>query len=168
MNKILLSFLVFLSLFISLPTFGQGTDTANLTLPRNMIFQSLDNVIVTNRDIPKDKPFMIIFFDPTCGHCQQMGKQLAKRIGTYPDITIWLVSNYQDSTIENYFYSMSLFPAYKLTVLRDYTMQMEKWFNFDAVPLMLLYTKDGKLLKDFDALPTTSQLNEILSDNRKK
>lgn len=141
--------------------FAQMPDNNNV-LPEKMKFMSLDNVVLTNKDIPANKPLLMIYFDPTCGHCQFMGKQLAQRIGLYPNITIWMVSNYPDSSIKQYLFNDGLFPARKLTVLQDYSNNMHNWFDFADVPLMLLYSKDGKLLQNFDVLPTPPELEKIL------
>lgn len=149
------------SLLLGIVSFAQTPD--NKELPKNMKFMSLDNIIVTNKDIPTDKPFLIIYFDPDCDHCQQMAGELAQRIGTYPDLTIWMVSNYPVDSIKNFIFRYGLFPARRLSILCDYTSSMHNWFNFADVPMMLLYSTNGKLIKDYDGLPTASEITKDLA-----
>lgn len=154
---------IFSLLFLLIVISANAQNESNKSIPDSLIFISLDNIILTKNDITKNKPFLIIYYDPDCSHCQQMGKELAGWIGQYPDMAIWLISVYPDAAIKEYLTQSGIFPAKKLTVLKDYSESMHRWFDFAYVPLMLLYSKDGKLIKDFDQLPSPTELSQVLN-----
>lgn len=134
------------------------------TFPKDIIFRTLDNVIITEKDFPKDKPLLLYYFAPDCGHCKISGKELGKSLAEYPDVEIWMISVYPDHEVKQYLINSGLYPAKKLLVMQDNLHKMHDWFDFDSIPLMLLYNTDKKIIKDFDKLPEPIELRKMLAE----
>ena len=55
-----------------------------MTLSNNKIFNAID--------LPKDKPLVLIYFDPDCDHCQKLMTELFKKINSFKKVEMVLIT----------------------------------------------------------------------------
>jgi thioredoxin-related protein len=55
-----------------------------MTLSNNKIFNAVD--------LPKGKPFVLIYFDPECDHCQKLMNELFKKIKSFKKVEMVLIT----------------------------------------------------------------------------
>lgn len=125
-------------------------------------FTDTDEAAVSNADIPKGKPLMLLYFRSDCDHCEHTAQQLKGTATQYP-LTIWMVSAEPIPTLRTFEDMTGLYDVDNLTVMQDHTQSMHRWFTFTKLPFIVLYDKDGRQLRIFDELPTVAAVKKILS-----
>src|SRR5215468_6227785 len=60
-------------------------------LPPFKMFLSNDSVFSATQ-LPKDKPVIVIYFDPECDHCQKVLAEIFKKINSFKKTEIVLVT----------------------------------------------------------------------------
>lgn len=63
---------------------SQTVPPFKMTLSNNKIFNAAD--------LPKSKPFVLIYFDPDCDHCQKLMTELFKKIKSFKKAEMVLVT----------------------------------------------------------------------------
>jgi thioredoxin-related protein len=61
------------------------------TLPPFKMYRS-DKTIFSAAELPKTKPFILIYFDPDCDHCQKLMKELFQKIDAFKNAEIIMVT----------------------------------------------------------------------------
>lgn len=136
----------------------------DLQFPADFRAKTLDDWVMTKKDLPEDRPLLLIYFRPDCSSCQEEGKMLSRNLSHYPDMPIWLVTAQGGDTVKSYLYHTGLFPARRLTVVFDHDRLMHRWYDFAYVPLILLFDKKHQLIKEFDQLPSPAELKAFLEE----
>src|ERR1700710_2655428 len=65
--------------------------TPPLTIPPYHILTT-DSVYVTPANLKKNKPVVIIYFSPDCGHCQHMMKEMKPKMKEFGDAQIVMIT----------------------------------------------------------------------------
>lgn len=125
-------------------------------------FTDTENELISNKDIPKGKALMLIYFRSDCDHCEHTAQQLKAAAAKYP-ATIWMVSAEPLPTLRTFEEMMGLYDFDNLTVMQDHTQSMHKWFDFTKLPFIVVFDKNGKQLKTFDELPAVETVKKLLA-----
>ena len=125
-------------------------------------FTDTENTAISNKDIPKGKALMLLYFRSDCDHCEHTAQQLKSTATKYP-VTIWMISAEPLPTLRTFEEMMGLYDFDNLTVMQDHTQSMHKWFDFSKLPFIVLFDKTGKQLKTFDELPSVESVKKILT-----
>ena len=153
----------FLSILISIGAFAHSFScyAQQKSIPE-IHFSNTDNVPVGKKDIPKNKPLLIVYFRSDCDHCQQTATSLRKTGAQYLT-EIWMISGEEMEPIRTFEEMLDLYDINNLKVLRDQNHEMHRFYNFTKLPFVLLYSQTGKLIKQFEALPTAAEVRKILT-----
>ena len=140
MKKILIGFLLIF-----------GCLTANAQAPAPLMpsfkFYTSTNTGFTKTQIPSNKQTFIMFFDGTCGHCQKVMTELARRNKELSQVNVYLISLDEFRTI-NYFmenYGKPLIGMKNVTLLQDKDRIFIPLFRPTKYPAMFLYSTDKRL-----------------------
>jgi thiol-disulfide isomerase/thioredoxin len=108
-----------------------------------------DSSSFTNNMLQKDKPVIVVFFDPDCDHCQHATKNFTAKMDRFKDVQILMVTIYEFSRIKKFSndYKLSKFPNIILT--RDVGFDLPRFYNVSSLPDVYVYDKDGKLIKHY-------------------
>ncbi len=111
-------------------------------------FCTLDHKPFTNKDLPKGKKLLFLFFDVTCDHCQQAVSALNKRVMDCNNISVYLIS--QDNKLQiNIFlnqFGSNLSGKRNVTILQDCKYEFIKIFGPRKYPSVFIYSSAQKLL----------------------
>ena len=87
--KILGSFLLLQLMCISLSM----AQSKAQRLPDLLTITNMDNAdVILNNSLPKKGNVLLVFFDPGCGHCQQLGQGIAKNLPKFANMQIYFIS----------------------------------------------------------------------------
>jgi len=70
--------------FFPLRMSSQTIPPFKMTLSNNKIFNAAE--------LPKDKPLVLIYFDPDCDHCQKLMTELFKKINSFKKVEMVLIT----------------------------------------------------------------------------
>lgn len=127
-----------------------------------------DSVWMTPRNLKSNKPVMIIYFSPDCGHCQKMMYELKPKLKELRNIQIVMITwsaKYDIRAIREFRrdYGLKDYPNFTLGS-EGYTMQVQHYYDVKTTPFIAMYNSGGKWAKYFDKLP---KANDILAAAKK-
>lgn len=108
-----------------------------------------DSSSFTNNMLQKNKPTIIVFFDPDCDHCQEATKKFTSKIDRFKDVQILMVTIMQFDRTKKFYkdYNLANFPNIILT--RDAVFDLPKFYQVHSIPDVYVYDKNGKLMKHY-------------------
>ena len=74
----------FAAMSVSMRAISQTIPSFKIILSNNKIFNAAD--------LPKDRPLVLIYFDPDCDHCQKLMTELFKKINSFKKAQMVLVT----------------------------------------------------------------------------
>src|ERR1700761_3375552 len=83
-------FLFFILIVTAISSRAQMTG-APTTIPPYRILTT-DSVFVTPVNLHKNKPLMIIYFAPDCGHCQHLMHEMAPKMNEFKDVQVVMIT----------------------------------------------------------------------------
>ncbi len=122
----------------------------------------LNGKTYTYKNLNKNKPTVLVYFSPTCEHCQAFTKELLKHDKELANKQIVMVT-YQpvkemkpfDST-----FHISSKPYIKMGT-EGYTFVVQKWYGVQRFPYVVMYNKEMKLVK---TIPFVTQPEEVAKE----
>ena len=117
-------------------------------------FQSVLGAPVTKETLVKNKPVIVVFFDPSCEHCQQEATWIAAEIEKFAGINLLFVSWGKKEDIigfaEKYFGAVKnkVAPG-MLNFTMDTKYKIDAWFGDSPVPSIHIFDKTWKHSQSF-------------------
>ena len=166
MKKILL--LILVAAQISL-VHAQDYDTIppyqkdSLHIP-NFTVLKIDSAYANDRTIPKDKPVIIIYFSPECGHCQITADEFSKRMADMKDFYFVWVSYYPLPEIREFAKKFNLQQFNNIIIGRDENYTIPSYFRVKFTPFMAVYNKEHHLIQTYGQGTDADTLIKLLNE----
>ncbi|EHQ28281.1 TlpA family protein disulfide reductase [Mucilaginibacter paludis] len=146
---------------------AQKTDTIK-TIPAYRLLNQ-DSVYVTQANLKKGKPVMIIYFSPDCTHCQRLTyefkdefkKEVKNHTKELSHVQIVMATWTQLKAIQIFYRDFGLNQYPNITIgTEGSTYTLQRFYQVRTTPYIAIYSKTGQLVKAFDKEP---KLNDILT-----
>ena len=165
MKKIFLLFILISVTFFSFsqPDSAKKTSSYNqqedVTLPPYKRFPTvpplklllLDSTsYFTKNDLKKNKPVLIIVFNPDCEHCKHETEEIIKNIDSLKNIQIIMATIMPFDLMKSFYenYDLQRFP--NVTVGKDVQYTLPSFYQMHFMPYLAMYDKKGNLLATFE------------------
>jgi thiol-disulfide isomerase/thioredoxin len=123
-------------------------------------FIDMDDKPYTQHDLPKERPTVMLFFNPDCDHCQSEADSLTKRAKDFQHVNIlWIAVS--DKAEMHRFDSTYHLTFNAMTMLRDTGKKAGKWFAVKDVPSIILFDKNSEIINKYAG---TISANRILEE----
>ncbi len=149
-------------------TQAQNSDTVPLykkihTIPYFQLLQG-DSTWFKSTEIPKNKPVVIIYFSPDCGHCQLTAQEFVRDMDKIKNVFLVWVSYHKPDEIKSFSetYKLNQFSNVKLG--RDTTYYIPGFYQVKFTPFMAVYNKQGKLLQAFEGGTNAETIAKLVND----
>jgi thioredoxin-related protein len=133
--------------------------------PFNIILS--DGVTSFNADqLDKNKPLMIVYFDPDCGHCKDFTKTIVKNIKQFDKTQIVMIAGTGNVHAVNKFATengLNKYPSFKIGT-EGMNRTVMKFYRVEITPFTAVYNSSGKLIKYYREVPA---INELIADLKK-
>ena len=165
MKKVLLSCTL---IFLTLVSFSQS-DTAkkssthnqqeDLELPPYKRFPTvpplklllLDSTsYFTKENLKKNKPVLIIVFNPDCEHCKHETEEIIKNIDSLKNIQIIMATMMPFDLMKSFYEKYDLQRFQNITVGKDVQYTLPSFYQMHFMPYLAMYNKKGNLLATFE------------------
>lgn len=133
---------------ISCKTTKKPSIKAAKTIPY-FTFTTLDNHRFTQDNLDKIRPKLFLYFNSECEHCQKQGKWLSEKIDLFDNLELTFVSFEEMDAIKGYRDNYH-FNRKNISFVQDTRLTFSDKFGVGNFPSILIYTKDGKLIKKFE------------------
>lgn len=109
-----------------------------------------DGQYLTNETLKNDAHLIMMLFNPTCGHCEEVTINLKKNIFLFKQSNLVLVAGPAMLPILSYFTNNTRVDGYPtIQIGVDSSEYIEKTYKQVALPQINIYDKDRKLVKIF-------------------
>jgi len=118
-------------------------------LPSFKIVAAPDSSIFTNEQLKKNQPFVLMFFNPDCDHCQKETKELLAYKKELKDLQIVMASPASFGLIKDFYndYNISSIPG--IIMGQDINYALGSRYQLRTYPSIFVYDASGKLAKAF-------------------
>jgi thiol-disulfide isomerase/thioredoxin len=90
MSKLKPSFFFIITIYCSIQLLSTQAASAQTIPPFKMTMSN--NQVFSAIELPKNKPLILIYFDPDCDHCQKLMEELFKKINEFKKAEIVMVT----------------------------------------------------------------------------
>jgi len=120
-----------------------------LTLPAFNINVLPDSAAFTSNNIKKNSPFVIMFFNPDCDHCQKETKELLAYKEELKGLQILMVSSSSYAEIKDFYQEYGLSSMYNIRVGQDVNFKLGSIYKIRTYPSIFVYDNKATLAKAF-------------------
>ena len=130
------------------------------TVPPIQLLQQ-DSTTLT-KDKLKKQPLILMFFSPTCDHCQHQMEDMIKNMDKLSHYQIVLASYSPMEEMTEFYknYKLSNYPNIKMG--RDNRYLLPPFYDIRSLPYLALYNKKGDLVTTFEGNAKVSKLTDAL------
>jgi len=124
-------------------------DIGATLVPFNVV--TWDEKMYFDTSLAKDKPLVLVLFNPNCGHCQTSAKEFYKRIPEFKDANILFVTGDKlMGELPGFMKETELLPLPKTFVISADNSDLTKLlFEYKSIPQVMIYNKNKILQKKF-------------------
>ena len=122
-----------------------------------------DSTAFNTHSIPKkNKQTVLIYFSPTCGHCQHQAEEITGHIGEFKNVNFLFVSAYPLEEIQKFAATYAMDKFKNITVAYDPESKMVRFLEIRSLPGIYIYDKKRKFKKAFSTNQLTADLVNAL------
>jgi thiol-disulfide isomerase/thioredoxin len=157
-------------LFASATSLAQTnlSDTALMAKGASLPFFNIigvDSSIVSTAQIANEKNVVLVLFNPSCGHCQTVGKQIYDSISLFSNTHFIFVAGLPTLyTFKEFTDFTKIKSAANIFIGADYSNITPKIFAYNGIPQIMIYDTDKKLKTIFYKEITTRALYNAINN----
>lgn len=146
-----------------------GCTKAQTFIPNYKILKT-DSTYTTAAALKKNKPVMIVYFAPDCGHCQHLAGEMKPKLAQFKNTQIVFITftrtEYPYLNMIRDFVKTYGFDKYpNITTGTEYpTYKVQQFYKIKNTPFIAIYDHTGTLLKSYEKVP---KVDEILATLKK-
>lgn len=121
----------------------------NPTIPAFSI-QMPDSSWFTKVNLKANKPTLVLYFSPDCGHCQMETEEVLSKMKDLSNLQIVMITSRPFEDMANFaaYYKINKFPAIKIGT--DPNRMITRFYDVKFTPFSALYDKKGKLVRVYE------------------
>jgi len=125
--------------------------------------QLLDTTVkVNSAAIPAGQPVVLFFFGPDCPYCQNLTREITKRMPELKDTRFYLMSDAGFKEIERYDTLFKLKQYENVTIGRDIDYVFFKYYKVPGFPYMAIYDKKKEFREIIVGAVSVDSLKKVL------
>jgi len=104
----------------------------------------------TKDDLKKNKPVLIIVFNPDCEHCKHETEEIINNIDSLKNIQIIMATMMPFDLMKSFYEKYDLHRFQNITVGKDVQYTLPSFYQMHFMPYLAMYNKKGNLLATFE------------------
>lgn len=157
-GNIISLFILFTGLFFAATLSAQITYRNLPEFPAFKLKDSKGETFSTVSVLKKDKPVVLIYFSPTCHHCQTQTTDITSNIKLFKDAQFLFVTSYPPSDYQPFLDEYAIEKFSNISFGYDYTYSLVKFLELESLPGVFVYDKNHQFKKAFDTNIRTKNL----------
>ncbi len=119
--------------------------------------------VYTTKDLKNDANLIVMLFNPTCEHCEQLTLELEKHIELFKKSNLLLLAAPGMGAYLEYFQNNTHVDQYPhIMVALDSSDFIQRTFRYESLPQVNVYSPAGKLLQVFSGLEAIDRLKPYI------
>lgn len=120
------------------------------TIPPFKLLKVDSSSYFTKSDLQKNKPVLIMLFNPDCEHCQHETEEIIKNIDQLKDVQIVMATMMPFSLMKSFYEKYGLEKYENINVGQDIKYTLPSFYQISFMPYLAMYDKKGNLLTTFE------------------
>lgn len=161
-----LKMMILLPLIFSLcPAQSQSNNFRKTIPPFRIQLANGDSLFA--KDVKKDVPLMLVYFSPTCDHCQEFTHNLLQKISSFENTQILFISYLPLPDIEKFEkgFGLNKYPSIQIGT-EGYAFIVQRFYNIINFPFIALFDKKGALIAAYRTVPAIEALLKQFEINK--
>jgi thiol-disulfide isomerase/thioredoxin len=104
----------------------------------------------TKNDLKKNKPVLIIVFNPDCEHCKHETEEIIKNIDSLKNVQIVMATIMSFDMMKSFYEKYDLQRFQNIIVGKDVQYTLPSFYQMHFMPYLAMYNKKGNLLATFE------------------
>ena len=125
-----------------------------------------DSVWFTNKQLPENKPLVIIYFSPECGHCQMSAEEFVKDMDKLKGVELVWVSYHTPQQIKDFAENYKLSQFSNVVLGRDPNYKIPVFYKIQFTPFMAVYNKKGEFLNAYPQGTTPDVIAKLIKNGK--
>jgi thioredoxin-related protein len=130
------------------------------TLPPLRLLETDSVSIFTKENLKKNRPVLVMLFNPECSHCQHETEQILSRIDDFKKIQIVMATMMPLEMLRTFNTKYGLEKFHNITTGRDIDNVLPTFYDISNLPTLAFYDKKGKLIDMLDGAVPVDELLE--------
>ena len=148
-------FLLSTLIFIAVASFSQQDSLAAPykrfpTVPAFKLLKVDSSSYFTKDDLKKNRPVLIMIFNPDCDHCKHETEEIIKHIDELKDVQIVMATMMSFDAMKSFYENYNLHQFENITVGQDISFTLPTFYQIHFMPYLAMYDKKGNLLTTFE------------------
>lgn len=125
----------------------------------------IDSVSYLTKDkLKKNKPVLIIIFNPDCDHCKHETEEILKHMDDLKKVQIVMATMAQFAPMMDFYKKYKLEDYKNIKVGRDLQYMLPTFYRAQSLPYLAMYDKEGNLLTTFQGTMKIEELIDVFKD----
>ena len=162
--KTMLLFITFVC--FSLTSFSQQ-DSVTLapyqrfpTIPPFQLLKMDSSSYFTKNDLKKNRPVLIMLFNPDCEHCKHETEEIIKNIDQLKDVQIVMATMMGFDAMKSFYEKYDLQKFDNIHVGKDTKYTLPTFYQIRFMPYLAMYDKKGNLITTFEG---SMKIDELIN-----
>jgi thiol-disulfide isomerase/thioredoxin len=130
---------------VSLPPFKRFP-----TVPPFKLLMLDSTSYFTKNDLKKNKPVLLIVFNPDCEHCKHETEEIINNIDSLKNVQIIMATIMSFDLMKSFYEKYDLQRFHNITVGKDVQYTLPSFYQMHFMPYLAMYNKKGNLLATFE------------------
>ena len=157
----------YLLVIIALVTFSQLAAQTSPSQPAYLRFPTLppftliatDNTTITRDNLKKNRNTLLMYFSPTCDHCQVQTDSMVAEISKLNNVQILMATYSPISEMKTFYEERALAKYENILMGYDSKYFFPPFYKMSSLPFMALYDKKGNFITSFHG---NTSINKIV------
>jgi cytochrome oxidase Cu insertion factor (SCO1/SenC/PrrC family) len=164
MRNLLLVFLALATLTSSAQTDNEPAYKRFPTVPPLSLL-SPDSTTFSKDNLSKNKPTIIMYFNPLCDHCQHQMEDMIRRMDEFAGIQIVLATYAPMNELTDFIAKYNLAKYPNISSGRDTKYMLQPFYKMTGLPYQALYDAKGNLVTTYEG---NVKIDTVLNSLKKK
>jgi thioredoxin-related protein len=157
------------AVFFSVTLQAQADTTApfrrNPIIPPFELLQT-DSSVLTKDKIEKKRNTLIMFFSPSCEHCQHQTKDMIAGMDSLKDVQIIMATYQPFEEMTTFYKDYQIDRFHNIKMGRDTKWFLPAFFRMKSLPYLALYDKKGNLITTFEGNHSVAKLVDAFNERK--
>lgn len=126
-----------------------------------LIFLNLDSTEFNTFNIPQGKNSVLIYFSPTCEHCEMLTQEIIQNLDSFPHTVFYMISPVDMSVTRDFDAKYNVSQQKNMDIYKDAQHLFATYYGIKFLPFIVIYDKKKQLIKAVEGGIKMEELMEL-------